>query len=143
MGDDDEELIQGTIITGHVSPAKIFHTCMLNCFSHVQFFATSWTIAHQSLVSIGIPHGLQLTSLLFLQGFSRQEYWGGLPCPSPGYLPDAGIEPAPLMFLPLAPPANPKYFILYPKRYEEIVKGFKQRNSIFRCAHQNYPSCYQ
>ena len=54
MGDDDEEIILGTIITSHVSPAKIFHTCMLNCFSHVQLFATSLTIAHQSLVSMGI-----------------------------------------------------------------------------------------
>ena len=26
-------------------------------------------------------------------GFSRQEYWSGLPFPSPGYLPDPGIEP--------------------------------------------------
>ena len=26
-------------------------------------------------------------------GFSRQEYWGGLPFPSPGHLPDPGIEP--------------------------------------------------
>ena len=26
-------------------------------------------------------------------GFSRQEYWGGLPCPSPGDLPEPGIEP--------------------------------------------------
>ena len=30
-------------------------------------------------------------------GFSRQEYWSGLPCPPPGDLPNPGIEPAPLM----------------------------------------------
>ena len=54
MGDEDEEIIQGTIITSHVSPAKIFHACMLNYFSHVQFFATLWTVAHQALVSMGI-----------------------------------------------------------------------------------------
>ena len=59
MGDEDEEIIQGTIITSHVSPAKILHTCMLNCFSHVQYFATLWTVAHQSLC---------------LWGISRQEY---------------------------------------------------------------------
>ena len=41
-------------------------------------FATSWTVTHQ------VP--------LFM-GFSRQEYWGGLPFPSPGHLPDPGIEP--------------------------------------------------
>ena len=32
-------------------------------------------------------------------GFSRQEYWSGLPCPHPGYLPDPGIKPASLTFL--------------------------------------------
>ena len=46
-------------------------------FSHVQFFATPWTVARQA------P--------LFM-GFSRQEYWGGLPFPSPGDLPDQQIE---------------------------------------------------
>ena len=39
---------------------------------------TLWTIAHQAPWSMG---------------FSRQEYWSGLPFPSPGDLPDAGIEP--------------------------------------------------
>ena len=37
-----------------------------------------WTVAHQASLSMG---------------FSRQEYWSGLPFPSPGDLPDAGIEP--------------------------------------------------
>ena len=41
-------------------------------------FATSWTIAHQNPLSMG---------------FLRQEYWNVLPFPSPGDLPDAGIEP--------------------------------------------------
>ena len=35
-------------------------------------------------------------------GFSRQEYWSGLPCPPPRDLPFPGIEPAPLMPPPLA-----------------------------------------
>ena len=44
-------------------------------------------------------------------GFSRQEYWSGLPCPSPGGLPDPGIEPKTLMHwqagsLPLVPPGK-------------------------------------
>ena len=39
---------------------------------------TSWTIAHQAPLSMG---------------FSRQEYWSDLPVPSPGYLPNPGIEP--------------------------------------------------
>ena len=47
-------------------------------------------------------------------GFSRQEYWSGLPCPSPGDLPDPGIKPTSLCLphwqvgcLPLAPPGKP------------------------------------
>jgi len=35
-------------------------------------------------------------------GFSRQEYWSGLPCPSPGDFPDPGIEPMSLVSLALA-----------------------------------------
>ena len=35
--------------------------------------------------------------VLLSMGFSRQEYWSGLPCPSPGNVSDAGIEPASLM----------------------------------------------
>ena len=50
---------------------------MLNHFSCVQLFATLWTVAHQA------P--------LFM-GFSRQEYWSGLPFPPLGYLPNPGIE---------------------------------------------------
>ena len=45
---------------------------------HVRLFATPWTVAHQA------P--------LFME-FSRQEYWRGLPFPSPGDPPDPGIEP--------------------------------------------------
>ena len=39
------------------------------------------------------PHGLQPAKLLCSWGVSRQEYWSGLPCPPPGYLPNSGIEP--------------------------------------------------
>ena len=55
---------------------------MLNCFSHVRFFSTLWSIAHQTPLSVG---------------FSRQEYWSGLPFPSLGDLPNPGIEPKPLI----------------------------------------------
>ena len=49
-------------------------------------------------------------------GFSRQEYWSGLPCSPPGYLPDPGIEPmsfkSPAYWqvgsLPLVPPGKPR-----------------------------------
>ena len=52
--------------------------CMLSCFCLVWIFATLWTVAHQAPLSIG---------------FSRQEYWSGLPFPSPGDLPDPRMEP--------------------------------------------------
>ena len=45
--------------------------------SRVRLFATPWTVAYQASPSMG---------------FSRQEYWSGLPFPSPGDLPDPGIE---------------------------------------------------
>ena len=46
--------------------------------SRVRLFATPWTVAHQTPLSMG---------------FSRQDYWSGLPFPYPGNLPDPGIEP--------------------------------------------------
>ena len=46
--------------------------------SRVRLFVTPWTVAYQTPPSMG---------------FSRQEYWSGVPLPSPGHLPDPGIEP--------------------------------------------------
>ena len=54
---------------------------MLSYFSRVRLFATLWTVAYQAPLSIG---------------FSRQEYWSGLPYPAPGDLPDPGIKPVSL-----------------------------------------------
>ena len=63
--------------------------------SRVQLFATPWTVAYQ------VPQSM---------GFSRQEYWSGLPFPSPGDLPDPGIEPrSPALqadALPFEPPGK-------------------------------------
>ena len=61
--------------------------CALSRFSHVGLSATLWTSARQAPLSMG---------------FSRQEYWSGLPCPPPGDLPDAGIELVSLMSPALA-----------------------------------------
>ena len=47
---------------------QCMHACMLSCFSHVRLSATVWTASHQAPLSTG---------------FSKQEYWSGLPCPSP------------------------------------------------------------
>ena len=71
--------------------------CVCVCvqlFSHVQLFATLWTVACQSLLSMG---------------FSKQEYWSELPFPPPGDLPNPGIEPALAggLFISL-PPGKPR-----------------------------------
>ena len=49
-----------------------------------------------------VPYGLSPIRLLCPWGFSKQEYWSGLPCPTSGNLPDSGIKPASLMFPSLA-----------------------------------------
>ena len=60
------------------------------------------------------PHGVAHQAPLSM-GFSRQEYWSGLPFPSPGDLPDLGIEPgSPALqadCLPSEPSGKPKYFM--------------------------------
>ena len=61
--------------------------CVLSHFSHVQRFATLWTVAHRAPLSMR---------------FSRQKYWSGLLCLPPGDFPNPGIEPMSLMSLALA-----------------------------------------
>ena len=51
---------------------------IVHSLSRVQLCVTLWTVAYHSSLSMG---------------FSRQEYWSGLPCPPPGDLPNPGIEP--------------------------------------------------
>ena len=50
---------------------------VVQSLSRVGLFATPWTVAHQASLSMGFP---------------RQEYWSGLPFPSPGDLPDPGVK---------------------------------------------------
>ena len=57
---------------------------LLSCFSRVRLFSTLWTATHQAPLSTG---------------FSRQEYWSGLPFPSPGDIPDKGIKSSSLVSL--------------------------------------------
>ena len=68
----------------HVLPHNM---CVLSHFSLVRLFVTPWTVAYQAPLSMG---------------FSRQEYWRGLPCPPPGHLPNPGIELASLRSSALA-----------------------------------------
>ena len=74
--------------------------------SHVRLFVTPWTVAYQAPPSMEI---------------SRQEYWSGLPFPSPGDLPDPGIEPrSPTLqadALPSEPPGKPIQGVLSLKQH--------------------------
>ena len=65
----------------------VFPVCMLNYFSRIPLFVTLWTVAHQDPLSTG---------------FSKQEYWSGLPYPPPGDLPDLGIKSKSVMSPALA-----------------------------------------
>ena len=58
------------LVCGSESESEVAQSCLTLC--------DPWTVAHQAPPSTG---------------FSRQEYWSGLPFPSPGDLPDPGIEP--------------------------------------------------
>ena len=77
-------------------------------------FATPWTAAHQAPPSMG---------------FSRQEYWSGLPFPFPGDLPDPGIEPR-----------SPALQSLYHLSYREMKKSRQRSKSEERVpAQENFP----
>ena len=83
--------------------------------SCVQLFATPWTVAHQAPPSMG---------------FSRQEYWSGLLFPSPGDLPDPGIETRSPAFqadaLTSEPPGKPKC----KTRYYKTPRGKHRQNTL-------------
>ena len=73
--------------SGKKKVVLLYFACVLSCFSCVQLFVTLWTVARQVPLSMG---------------FSRQEYWSGLPCPPPGDLPDPGTKLVSLMSRALA-----------------------------------------
>ena len=65
----------------------IAHVRVLSCFSRVRLCAIPWTVTHHAPLSMG---------------FSRQEYWSGLPCCPPGDTPDPWIQAVTLMSPALA-----------------------------------------
>ena len=85
------------MIKGSIQEEDITIVCKYLC-SLVQLFATPQTVAYEAPLSMG---------------FSRQEYWSGLPFPSPGDLPDSVIEPgSPALqadTLLSEPPGKPPY----------------------------------
>ena len=90
--------------------------------SRVLLFEIPWTVVYQASLSMG---------------FSRQEYWSGLPLPSPGDLPDPGIKPkSPALqadTLPSEPPGKP------PRILECVAIPFSRGSSQPR--NQTWVSC--
>ncbi len=82
-----EKIRKRTDIHIYVYIYHSIYVCVLSHFSYVHLCVTPWTVACQAPLSME---------------FSRQEYWSGLSCPSPGDLPDPGIEPTSLMSPALA-----------------------------------------
>ena len=99
---------------------------MLSCFSHVQLFATLWTVAPQAPLSMG---------------FSRQEYWSGSLCPPLRDLPDSETEPTSLVS-----PALADGFFTTSATWEALLTqglnpGLPHRGQIlYYLSHQGSPS---
>ena len=127
----------------HVSMLKV----KVKLLSHIRLFVTQWTVAYQAPPSVG---------------FSRQEYRGGLPFPSPGDLPNPGIEPGspklqadalpseppgsnatlsyfpPQLFLPLFPCWDIISHVLWPSgRWECSTRGRKAYGWFVLMYHRN------
>ena len=82
--------------------------------SRIQFFATPRTVTYEALPSMG---------------FSRQKYWNGLPFPSPGDLPNSGIEPTSHSLqadaLPSELPRKPKKRQIIQKLKKKKIQNYK------------------
>ena len=73
-----ESILRAKFKLGLVEPLHDMCCAVLSHFSYVQLFATLWAVSHQAAMSMG---------------FSRQEYWSGLPFLPPGDLPEPGNKP--------------------------------------------------
>ena len=101
---------------------KFIFPCMCACcpFSHVRLFASLWTVvARRASLSMG---------------FSRQEYWSGVPCPPPGDLPNRGMEPS----SPATPVLQTDSLVLshqgspwFP--LDVYYEGFRQKQGLGAC----------
>ena len=82
--------------------------------SHVQFFATQWTITHQTPLTME---------------FSRQEYGRGLPFPPPGYLPDSGIKSASTV----SPALTSRYYTTMPPGKPPVIVMVLSKSLMCAC----------
>ena len=80
----------------------------------VWLFATPWTIAHQTLLSMV---------------FSRQEYWSGLPFPTPGDLPNPGIKP----MSSVSPTLSGRFFTTVPPG-KPVASSYLGYNDLLLCS---------
>ena len=87
----------------------------MKSLSCIRLFLTPWTVAYQALQPMG---------------FSRQEYWSGLPFLSPGDLPNPGIEPEYLALQADSLPSEPLGKLLY--SIEGIIKFTDNRARVFK-----------
>ena len=82
---------------------SVVNAQLLSC---VQLFATPWAIVSQAPLAMG---------------FSRQEYWSGLPCPPPGDLPDPGIKPSSPAFSALQEDSLPLSHLGSPPKCQLLI----------------------
>ena len=96
--------------------------CVFSHFSPVQLFVTLWIVAHQAPLSMG---------------FSRQEYWSGLPFPPPGDLPDPGIRPAfpasPALAGDSLPPSHLGSPVIHGNSWNQITHHKYKRQRPIQC----------
>ena len=74
----NEKICKGKLNGMNPFSAGTMCVCVYSHSGHVQLFVTPWTVTYQAPLSVEV---------------SRQEYWSGLPFPSPGHHPKPGIEP--------------------------------------------------
>ena len=108
------------------------HACMLSNFSSVQPCATLWTVTRKAPLSIG---------------FTRQEYWNGLPCLPPGDLLDPGIKRASLLspalrggFFTISATWKPLVGCIFPFSSLPLLLFFPQL-LVKLCQRTTLPSC--
>ena len=119
-----ENLFQTFLSTFFVVSGK-----KVKSLSFARLFATPWTVAYQAPPSMG---------------FSRQEYWSGVPLPSPGALPNSGIKPGSPTFQADALTSEHQGSPLSGKRVNLSTFshfGWKSKPSVF-CGQISLPFCF-
>ena len=105
---------------------------LFSCSVMSDSFTAPWTIAHQSPLSMG---------------FSRQEYWSRLPFPSPGDLPNPGIESESLHWqmssLPVAPPGKARDIYIYTVQFSSVAQCCPTLCNPMDCSMPGFPVHHQ